>query len=87
MKQVLRTMLDPSILQSISSGLSVRRMLRTFVPCLMTIDEPRTLRSLMTTAESPSLSTAPLASLATSVSSSLLLLSEGRNSCAQSGHT
>lgn len=39
-KQVFRTMLLPSILQSTSSGFSVKRILFTFVPLLITIDAP-----------------------------------------------
>ena len=65
-KQVLSTMLLPSILQSTSSGLSVRRILFTLVPRLMTIDEPLTFKSLMTVTASPSNNSAPLLSLGTS---------------------
>lgn len=84
-KHVLRTMLLPSILQSTSSGFSVRRMLLTFVPRLITIDEPLTLRSLMTVTASPSNSSAPLLSFATSAVSSDS--SAEWNSYEQSGHT
>ena len=84
-KQVFRTMLLPSILQSTSSGLSVRRMLFTFVPRLMTIDEPLTFRSLITVTASPSRSSAPLLSRATSILPSAVVASS--NSYAQSGHT
>ena len=68
-KQVLRTILLPSILQSTSSGLSVRRMLFTFVPLLITIEEPLTFKSLITVTASPSAKIAPLLSLATLLSS------------------
>ncbi len=64
-KQVLSTIPDPSILQSTSSGLSVRRMLFTLVPRLITIDEPLTFRSLITVTASPSASSAPLLSTGT----------------------
>src|SRR5690606_3418683 len=50
-------------LQSISAGSSVRRMFFTMVPRLITSDEPRTLRSLMTVTESPSFRIFPLLSL------------------------
>ena len=72
-KQVLRTMLLPSILQSTCSGSSVRRMLFTLVPRLITIDEPFTLRSLITVTASPSNSSAPLLSLGTESVAAVLL--------------
>lgn len=79
-------MLLPSILQSTSSGLSVKRMLLTLVPRLMTIDEPRTFKSLITVTESPSNSSAPLLSRGVS-SFSVAVLFWPSNSYAQSGHT
>ena len=79
-------MLLPSILQSTSSGFSVKRMLFTLVPRLMTIDEPFTFKSLMTVTASPSNNSAPLLSLATSMVS-VAVASSSLNSCAQSGHT
>ena len=80
-------MLLPSILQSTSSGFSVRRIDLTFVPRLMTIDEPFTLRSLITVTASPSKSSAPLLSFATSGPSLAAAWSSALNSWAHSGHT
>ena len=59
----------PSILQPILWSPSCRRMPFTLVPCLMTMELPLTLRSLIRTTVSPSCNTAPLASLTLRVSS------------------
>jgi len=88
----------PSILQSMSWSPSTILMLRTLVPTLITVDDPFTLRSLITVTVSPSWSGCPTESLIIFFSSLLLGVSEGspdglpaadsfENSWAHSGHT
>ena len=75
-------------LQSTSWSPPTRRMLLTLVPCLSTVDEPLTFRSLMRTTASPSCNTWPLESFTTaSPSSSAALAAACGHSKPQSAQT
>ena len=54
---------NPSTLQSISWSPSFKVILFTFVPFLIGLEDPLTLRSFITITESPSFSSVPWASL------------------------